>query len=223
MCVELKLARIGLAVVVAGGLRVVAGPGGAAAATGHEHCHPASQAPGGAAAQVQAGEATRATYVRSERTYAIPDVTLVDEEDRPVKLREALAADEPVMVNFIFTSCRAICPVMSGIFAKVPRALGPDAAKVRLLSISIDPEQDTPARLRAYADRFGAGPRWSFLTGSLADVVAVERAFDVYRGDMMNHEPLTLLHPGAGRPWIRLDGFASAAELAREYQRVARP
>ncbi len=185
---------------------------------GCEHCHHAD-APSKGETQDEARRG--GGYARSERTYAVPDVTLVDDGSRPVRLREALAADEPVMLNFIFTTCTAICPVMTGIFARVPKALGSEAGRLRLISISIDPEQDTPARLRAYAERFGAGPRWSFLTGSVQDVEAVERAFDAYRGDKMNHEPLTLLRAGAGRPWVRLDGFASPAELAREFEKVA--
>jgi protein SCO1/2 len=191
-----------------------------AAAGGHEHCHPTAQGPG---TGVKADESARedgARYLRSERSYQVPDVTLVDDGAHPVRLREALAADEPVMLNFIFTTCTAICPVMTRIFARVPQELGPEAAKLRLISISIDPEQDTPKRLRAYAERVGAGPRWRFLTGSVEDIEAVERAFDAYRGDKMNHQPLTLLRPAAGRPWVRMDGFASAAELAREYERV---
>jgi protein SCO1/2 len=188
----------------------------------HAHCHPAAQRPAGATAKVEEGAGERgAGYVRSERSYQIPDVTLVDDGAHPVRLRETLAADEPVMVNFIFTTCNAICPVMSRIFARVPQELGAEAARVRLISISIDPEQDTPKRLRAYAERFGAGPTWRFLTGSVTDIEAVQRAFDVYRGDKMNHEPLTLLRPAPGRPWVRLDGFASPAQLAREYERIA--
>lgn len=183
------------------------GPGGC------EHCH--AKGPDGAAAKGGAG------YVRSERTYAVPDVTLVDDGDRKVRLREALAADEAVMLNFIFTTCSAICPVMTRIFAQVPQELGGVAGRVRLISISIDPEHDTPAQLRTYAERFGAGPRWTFLTGSREDILAVERAFDAFRGDKMNHQPLTLLRPAPGRPWVRLEGFASPAQLAREYERVA--
>jgi len=186
---------------------------------GHEHCHPAKAAAAPAPAPVEGRGGSRA-YVRSERTYAIPDVTLIDDEARPVRLREVLGG-EPVMVNFIFTTCQAICPVMSRIFARVPRELGADAVKVRLVSITIDPEHDTPSRLREYARRFGAGDRWRFLTGSAQDIEAVERAFDAYRGDKMNHEPLTLLRSTPQGPWVRLDGFASPAELAREYERVA--
>jgi protein SCO1/2 len=213
-------------IVAAGGL-LLASAGDAedarqGEAAGHSCCHPAKPAAAAVEAAARPAAAERAAgYVRSERTYAVPDVTLVDEGARPVRLREVLAGDEPVMLNFIFTTCTAICPVMSRIFARVPQELGAEAGRVRFVSISIDPEQDTPKRLHAYAARFGAGPRWRFLTGSVADVEAVERAFDAFRGDKMNHEPLTLLRPAPGRPWVRLDGFASAAELAREYERVA--
>lgn len=193
-----------------------------AEAGGRAHCHPGAQQPAGATAKVEGRAGESDGYARSERSYEIPDVTLVDDGARPVRLRETLAAGGPVMVNFIFTTCNAICPVMSRIFARVPQELGAEAARVRLISITIDPEQDTPGRLKAYAERFGAGPTWRFLTGSVADIVAVQRAFDVYRGDKMNHEPLTLLRRAPGRPWVRLEGFASPTQLAREYERIAR-
>ncbi len=217
--------RLRWAGALVGGL-LLASPAGRAeevhqaAAAGHEHCHPAAQGPGGAAKAADGARDGDARYVRSERSYDVPDVTLVDDGAHPVRLRDALAADEPVMLNFIFTTCTAICPVMSRIFARVPQELGPEAARLRLISITIDPEQDTPKQLRAYAERFGAGPRWRFLTGRVEDIQAVERAFDAYRGDKMNHQPLTLLRAAAGRPWVRVDGFASPADLAREYERV---
>lgn len=208
--------------VMAGGLLLAlpaAGEQGArpAGAEECERCHP--KGPGGPAAGT--GKESAAGYVRSERAYVVPDVTLVDDADREVRLHDVLAADEAVMLNFIFTTCSAICPVMTRIFAQVAQEMGREAGRVRLISISIDPEHDTPARLRAYAERFGAGPRWTFLTGRVEDIVAVERAFEAFRGDKMNHAPLTLLRPAPGRPWVRLDGFASSAQLAREYEKVA--
>ncbi len=214
--------RLAWTAVAIGALWRAGGPTRAAAC---DRCHPASppeRAPAKGQARLAAAEGSpgAAGSVRSERRYDVPDVGLLDERARPVRVRELLGGDEPVMLNFVFTTCTAICPVMSGIFARVPRELGDDGARLRLVSISIDPEQDTPARLRAYAERFGAGPRWTFLTGDRRDVEAVERAFDAYRGDKMNHEPLTLLRAGPERPWVRLDGFASPAELARELERA---
>src|SRR5512138_2068051 len=155
-------------------------------------------------------------YVRTLADYAIPDVNLVDADGAGVPLRSALA-DKPVILDFIFTSCGAVCPVMSRTFSQVQSALGADRDKVRMVSISIDPEQDTPAVLKAYAGKYGAGPNWEMLTGSLKDSIAVQRAFDVYRGDKMDHLPTTFLRAGAGKRWVRLDGFASAGEILREY------
>jgi protein SCO1 len=160
-------------------------------------------------------------YVRTQASYSIPDVKLVDADGAAVSLRSKLAAeDRPVILNFIFTSCTAVCPVMSATFAQVQASLGPEREAVRMVSISIDPEQDTPVALKAYAGKFGAQRQWQMLTGSLDDSIAVQRAFDVYRGDKMNHQPVTFLRAGAGKPWVRLDGFASAADIVHEYRRL---
>lgn len=153
---------------------------------------------------------------RGEAVYELPDVTLVDQDGERTPLGTLLGADRPVMVNFIYTTCTAICPVMSATFAQVQRELGADAGRVTMVSFSIDPDQDTPAALAEYAQRFAAGPQWRFLTGSVEDSIAVQKAFLAYRGDKMNHTPLTLLRPRPGEVWVRYDGFATAAELAAD-------
>lgn len=153
---------------------------------------------------------------RSLASYPLPDVTMVDQNGKRTALRELLSSNEPVMLNFIFTSCSGICPVMSATFAEVQKYLGRDAGRIRMVSISIDPEEDTPAALAAYAERFRAGPQWEFLTGTLEDSVAVQRAFDAYRGEKMSHTPLTLMRATSDAPWVRYDGFAGAAELINQ-------
>jgi len=158
-------------------------------------------------------------YVRSLATYTVPDVKLLDPNRAQVSLRRQLD-DKPVIMNFIFTSCGAICPVMSTTFSEVQKALGPERNAVRMVSISIDPEHDTPEALKIYAKRYGAGPQWQMLTGSLDNSIAVQRAFNVYRGDKMGHTPATFLRAKAGQPWVRLDGFASADDILREYRKL---
>jgi protein SCO1/2 len=155
-------------------------------------------------------------YQRTLASYSVPAVTLVNQDGQRVDLPELLDADEPVMLNFIFTSCTAICPAMSAIFARVQNELGSDSARLRMVSISIDPEHDTPEALSAYARRFGAGPQWQFLTGSLDDSIVVQKAFDADRGDKMNHAPLTLFRATPEAQWVRYEGFATAAELVKE-------
>jgi protein SCO1 len=146
---------------------------------------------------------------RSTVNYKVPDVTLVRADGARVNFAHELDDGRPVLLNFIYTTCTTICPVMTQTFAEVQKRLGRDAAKVKMVSVSIDPEEDTPARLTEYAKRYQAGAQWAFYTGSAEASIVVQRAFDAYRGDKMNHAPLTFFRSARGQPWVRLDGFAT--------------
>jgi protein SCO1/2 len=152
--------------------------------------------------------------------YIVPNVTMIREDGTKVNLRDEINDGKPVILNFIFTSCTTVCPVLSRTMSMVQTRLGPDANKVHLVSISIDPEQDTPARLAEYAKRYHAGPDWHFYTGTLAASVTVQKAFDAYRGDKMDHAPATYLRRASGRQWLRMGGFATADEVVQEYRRM---
>ena len=152
--------------------------------------------------------------------YRTPAISLTREDGRTVLLARELDDGRPVLLNFIFTSCPSICPLASQTFAEFQRRLGADAAAVHLLSISIDPEQDTPARLLEYARKFHARPGWQHYTGSLADSVTAQRAFDVYRGNKMSHTPVTLMRAAPGQPWLRIEGFVTPDELVQDYRRL---
>lgn len=186
---------------------------------GHEH-HAQQQASpqGGADPHAQhKAMLQQKGYARSRQAYRIPDLHLTDMHNEKVFLPDLLGGSDPVMLNFIYTSCTTVCPVLSATFTQVQSRLGDDARRVKMVSISIDPEQDTPDRLRDYAERFHAGEGWTFLTGSLGDIVAVEKAFDAYRGDKMNHSPLTFVRTDSHSDWVRMEGFASAEDVVKEY------
>jgi protein SCO1/2 len=144
---------------------------------------------------------------------AVGDIALMDQGGHATTLREVLTTDKPVLVNFIFTTCTTICPVMSAGMSQFLTNLGTERDSVRVVSISIDPERDTVETLRAYAARYGAPPSWEFLTGTPAAVEAAQRAFGSYRGSKNNHEPVTFVRAAADAPWIALDGFSSAETL----------
>jgi protein SCO1/2 len=162
-----------------------------------------------------------ANFKVSTAGYKVPDLTVVRDDGRPVSLVKELDDGRPVVMNFIYTTCPGICPVMSQTFSQFQERLGADRDKVHMVSISIDPEQDTPPRLREYARKFSAGPQWQHYTGSLAASVATQKAFDAYRGDKMSHDPLTLMRLAPGKPWVRIDGFANGADLAQQYTNLA--
>jgi protein SCO1/2 len=155
-------------------------------------------------------------YARRTASYTVPDVTLVRADGRRVQLSDELSDDRAVVLSFIYTSCTTVCPLTSATLADLQDKLGPARDLVHMLSISIDPEFDTPARLREYAARFGAGAAWQHYTGTLAASQRAQRAFDVYRGNKMDHAPVTLVRPQPGDPWVRIDGFATADQLMGE-------
>jgi protein SCO1/2 len=169
----------------------------------------------------QMAQAPPARYSRTEARYEVPDLPLVTAAGDTTSLRAELDAGTPVMLNFVFTSCTTICPIMSGIFADVQHELGAERDTIRLVSISLDPEHDTPAKLTEYAARFRAGPEWHLLTGSNDNAIAAAKAFGAWRGDKASHAPATYLRAASSRRWLRLDGFASASDLVREYRGLA--
>jgi protein SCO1/2 len=174
----------------------------------HAHCREAA-----AAAKLK-----RAT--RSTADYTLPQVKLVRDDGQAVSLAKELDDGRPVVLNFIFTTCTTICPLMSQTFTQLQERLGGQAGQVHMVSISIDPEQDTPERLAEYARKFHAGPQWRLYTGTTQASVATQRAFAAYRGDKMEHTPVTFLRAASGKHWVRIDGFASADELARELREL---
>jgi protein SCO1 len=160
--------------------------------------------------------AAKADVRRSEAECLIPNVMLIRDDGKSVALASELDDGRPVVLNFIFTSCTTICPLSSQLFEQFQEDLGAQAGAVHLMSISIDPEEDTPARLRAYAAQFHAMRGWDHYSGSLASTMQVQKAFNAYRGEKMRHSPLTLMRAAPGKPWVRFDGFARADDLMTE-------
>ena len=152
--------------------------------------------------------------------YVVPAVKLVRDDGKQVQLREELDDGRPVVLSFIYTSCTTVCPVTSQTLSQLQDRLGASRELVHMVSITIDPEFDTPARLHEYAARFGAGPQWQHYTGSLPAVQTAQRAFDVYRGNKMDHAPATLVRGVPGAKWVRIDGFATADQLMAELSDV---
>lgn len=165
---------------------------------------------------IEAQPADPQGVTRSLSNYVVPALKLVRDDGKQVVLADELNDGRTVVLNFIYTTCTGICPLASHVFSELQHSLGAERERVHLVSISIDPEEDTPSRLRAYARKFDAGPGWQHYTGSVTASKAAQRAFDVYRGDKMAHTPVTFVRTAPGTPWVRLDGFATADMLLKE-------
>ena len=170
-------------------------------------------------AQAHSGHAAPGSELkRTEVQLQMPAVAVQRQDGRQVDFRRLLDDGRPVLLNFVYTSCTAICPVTAQVFRDVRERLGKDRGLVHVVSVSIDPEYDTPARLAAYGERFSDDDKWSFLTASRGDSVAIQKAFKAYQGDKMNHLPVSFVRSAPGKPWVRLDGFASPRILVAEVQ-----
>ncbi len=171
----------------------------------------------------EAPAAAGATYTKTKEQYPIPDVTLINQDGKKVRLKKILATDKPLLVDFVYTTCTTICPVLSANFVNFQRKKGADAGKIQLVSISIDPENDTPKNMKAYLKRYGAKPGWDFLTGSREDMDKVIRAFNALNGTVLNkmdHLPIILIKSPADQRWVRIYGLVGTTELMKEYEEV---
>ncbi|MBM4297614.1 MAG: SCO family protein [Deltaproteobacteria bacterium] len=116
---------------------------------------------------------------RREVKTAVADFTLVDQNGKPFRFKSNRG--NLVLATFIFTSCPDVCPLFSAKFAAIQRALnGKKFTDYRLLSITTDPEVDSAATLKQYAQRFNADlSHWSFLTGTRKELTETWKIFAV--------------------------------------------
>ena len=149
-------------------------------------------------------------------TATIPDVKVVTQDGKTVDFYRDLVKDKVVAVNFVFTSCTTVCPPLGAIFGKLQE----HREGAQLVSVSIDPEVDTPERLKAWSKKFGARPGWTLVTGKKDDITRILKAMNAYSPDFVNHQPVTIVGNDATGTWKRTYGFTTAAKLAAMLREV---
>jgi len=161
-------------------------------------------------------EAAGPGYKRSVVRYAVPDVVLVNQDGAKVRLQSLTESGKPVVLDFIYGTCTTICPVLSAGYTSLQGKLGADTRKMQLISVSIDPEHDTPKVMKGYLKQYQAKPGWDFLTGSREDIDRVMRAFDSYVSDKMYHKQVTFIRTQGPGEWVRIDGLLGSTDLMNE-------
>jgi protein SCO1 len=110
-----------------------------------------------------------------------PNVPLLTQEGQTVRFYDDLLKGKKVVVNLIYTRCPDVCPLETARLVQVQKLLGDRVGKeVFFYSISIDPTRDTPAVLKAYAEKFHVGPGWLFLTGDKANIRLVSKKLGLW-------------------------------------------
>lgn len=144
----------------------------------------------------------------SPTSVVLPGTRLRMRDGRGQRLDAQAFGDRIVVADFVFTHCTTICPALTAIMASVQKRLSRDGSDDwLLLSLSVDPARDTPARMDYYAAKVGAGEHWWWLTGDSTEVDRSLRAFGLMPGRPEDHAPMLLVgHPASGR-WLRWVGM----------------
>lgn len=143
----------------------------------------------------------------------IPDAPVFDQEGRRLSFYSDLVRGHVVAIDFVFTTCTTICPVLSANFKKVQQELGPNGHDVRLISISVDPAIDTPERLKRFGKQFDAGPGWTFITGDKADIDRLLNALGANSTNKLEHTPVMWIGNDKSGHWQRVNGLSSASVI----------
>jgi cytochrome oxidase Cu insertion factor (SCO1/SenC/PrrC family) len=145
------------------------------------------------------------------------DTVLVTQEGKPVRFYTDVLRDKVVVIDFIFTRCVGACPILTQKMNALRRDVGDlFGSQVRFVSISIDPEFDTPQELAHFARKHAAEhPEWIFLTGRKADVKTVVSRLGQWTEEVSEHSTLFIAGNARARHWtkIRLDTSTEAFGL----------
>jgi protein SCO1 len=144
----------------------------------------------------------------------IPNLTVTTQRGKPVKFYDDLVKGKIVIISFIYTSCTDICPLTTARVAQLEDKLGDMVGRdVFLISMTVDPKTDTPERLKEYAERFGAGPGWSFVTGKPEDIRAINYKFGDRSGVISEHRNEIVLGNDATGEWQKDSVFGDLDRL----------
>ena len=149
------------------------------------------------------------------------DVTLVNQHGEPMRLYSDLLQDKVVLINTVFTACTGMCPMLSSTVEKVQAHVGDRVGEdVHLISISVDPENDTPEKMAELAERFHARRGWYFLTGEPQNVELALRKLGQFTEDPEAHQGILIMGNERTGLWKKAFGLAGAEELIRIFDSV---
>ncbi len=159
----------------------------------------------------------------AHRTHLVlPNIIVLDSQNQEHRLLDLLQK-QIALVNFVFTSCTTICPVLSATMQAIEKQLQDELGKgVILVSISVDPAKDTPDKLRTYAEKFDAGQHWYWLTGRPSEINQLLKAFGIPVGRPEDHPPIILAGNANTNHWLRWVGIPSPESIIEAINMLAK-
>lgn len=143
----------------------------------------------------------------------IPNSPVTDQDGKLLDFYTDLIKGKTVAINFIFTTCTASCPPLTATFRKVQQDSGQRGLDIKLISISVDPTVDTPERLHAFAEKYNAGPGWTFVTGNKGEIDSLLKGLGVAISSKNDHTPMIMIGNDVVDYWTRAYGLSSPTKL----------
>jgi protein SCO1/2 len=139
----------------------------------------------------------------------LPDgLSMLNQFGNQVDLREDVIGNKIVVIDFVYTTCTTVCPVVSTILSMVKTRLIERMDKdIALITITVDPTRDTPHRLLSYSKNFNPGAGWSWLTGDKKTVDKALSAMGAYTPNFEDHPAMVLIGDDSKSEWYRFYGF----------------
>jgi protein SCO1/2 len=160
----------------------------------------------------------------------IPNTELFTQAGERVRFYDDLVRGQVVVVQFFFVHCEGICPVSTARLLELQERFADELGRgVRFLSITLDPERDTPAVLAEHARDIGAQPGWTFLTGRAADIEVLRRRLGVFDldpaldADRTQHAGVLVLGNDKKQRWTMKPATLSSSALSAAVERLMAP
>lgn len=146
---------------------------------------------------------------------AVPDIEVVNQDGQHVRFNSQVVEGRIAIVTGFFTTCSSMCPITQEKLSQVARLLGPRLGKnVVIVSVSVDAENDTPARMKDWADKFHTGPGWTLLSGNRAEVDTLLKSLGLFVELRQRHQS-ALMIGNAASGWVRVSSWTPSEKLAK--------
>jgi protein SCO1/2 len=144
------------------------------------------------------------------------DVELINQDGQKMRFYSDVLKDKVVVINTFFATCTSVCPPMNRNLERIQDTLGDRLGKdAWIISISVDPEKDTPPRLKEYGQRFHARPGWLFLTGKKENVDWALYKLGQYVETKDDHTTIIIIGNEKTGLWKKAFGLAKPEELMK--------
>jgi len=149
------------------------------------------------------------------------NVQLVAQDGRPMRFYDDVLKGRLVLVNFVFTECGDACPLITALLLQTRQLLGAQASEARFVSITVDPERETPQTMAAFAKKHSAvDPEWLWLSGSKANIEQVTKRLGAYTDTRETHFTGLLVGNLRTDRWVKMRPDAPPQLIAEQLRRV---